>query len=145
MPKAAGKSSSFIGMRSQTTNERVYGLKVQSFKLRVCVCVCTYQCVCPTGLRPRVIVSIVGSSRVEPASYSSCRLRAGMLKQFPAYGSIRTLPPPAPAGRHDMCSHSCTHAHTCSQSLTFCGHALKATVNLCERPLPEESIISIWF
>jgi len=59
-----------------------------------------------------------------------------MLKLFPLYGSIRAL-----MNEHklDMCSYIHTHAHThvLTQSLAFCGHALRATVDLCELPLPK--------
>lgn len=34
-------------------------------------------------------------------------------------------------------AHTHTHTYVLTQSLTFCGHALKATVDLCERPLPK--------
>lgn len=41
----------------------------------------------------------------------------------------------------DMCSYTHTHRHTLvhvlTQSLTFCGHAPKATVDLCEQPFPK--------
>lgn len=54
-----------------------------------------------------------------------------MLEFFSLNGSARTMLERAQVG------HVLIHACTCAHTVTFCGHALRATVGLCQQQLPK--------
>ena len=110
----------------------------------VCVCVCVWVYMCPAGLGQSSVsyshFSVTQQSRVclmfqllFQRRYAET-LSTVRLHEDPAWTSTSWTIAHTHTRAH---THTHTHTHVLTQSLTFCGHALSATVDLCEQPLPK--------